>query len=100
MHYIMVEEEKVEVTESGRLIDASRWTEEVARGLAKTRGIAELTEEHFMVINCFRSNNGASSDMYQVMESLRKMIPDWPRFKQRFPGGLTQACVISSCTEP
>lgn len=100
MHYIKTDTKEVEVTESGRLADLSKWDEEIAKGLAKTRGIVELTDEHFAVINCLRSLNGESSDMYKVMQSLEKVISDWRVFKDFFPGGLDQAFIISGCKMP
>jgi len=43
-----------EVDEDGFICDTSQWTEEVAKGLASTEGIATLTEEHWKVIRFLR----------------------------------------------
>jgi len=43
-----------EVDEDGFLQDASRWTADVARGLATTEGIENLTEDHWKVLRYLR----------------------------------------------
>jgi dissimilatory sulfite reductase related protein len=44
-----------EADEDGFIQDTTKWTEEVARALAKLEGIGELTEEHWKVIRYLRS---------------------------------------------
>lgn len=100
MHYIKVEGKVIELTPGGRLVNPSQWNEKVVEELAKMFGIEKLTTEHFLVINCLRSNNGASSNGYMVMDNLRKVVPDWRLFKELFPKGLDQACNISNCDMP
>jgi TusE/DsrC/DsvC family sulfur relay protein len=43
-----------EVDEDGFLQDSSKWSDEVAIGLAKTEGIETLTEDHWKVIRFLR----------------------------------------------
>jgi tRNA 2-thiouridine synthesizing protein E len=44
-----------DVDEDGFIQDPTQWDEEVARGLAETEGIKELTEEHWKLIRYLRS---------------------------------------------
>ena len=43
-----------DVDEDGFIQDTSKWTDEVAIGLAKSEGIENLTEEHWKVIRYLR----------------------------------------------
>mgnify|MGYP001573785991 CR=1 FL=1 len=45
---------KIEVDEDGFIVDPNHWNEDVARALAGTEGIDELTEEHWGVMNYLR----------------------------------------------
>ncbi|MGB8861786.1 MAG: TusE/DsrC/DsvC family sulfur relay protein [Ilumatobacteraceae bacterium] len=44
----------VELNEEGFFVDPTVWTPEMASEMAKTDGIAELTEPHWTVINFMR----------------------------------------------
>ena len=44
-----------EVDEDGFMQDPSQWDDAMARALAETEGITELTEEHWKVIRFLRS---------------------------------------------
>jgi len=48
----------VEVNEEGFLVNHDDWNEEIAVELAKEEGIAELTPEHWQVINFSRESAG------------------------------------------
>ena len=44
----------LDVDEDGFISDGAQWTEEVAKALATTEGIENLTEEHWKVIHFLR----------------------------------------------
>ena len=49
----------VEVNEDGFFTDPSQWTEQMAPEIARTAGIDELTEAHWMVIKFMRAEYAA-----------------------------------------
>jgi dissimilatory sulfite reductase related protein len=99
MGYITVNGKEIKTTNSARLANPRDWSEAVAKGLAKVHGVEELTDRHFAVINCLRSLNGQSSDMFAVADALKKIVT-WKEFKNLFHRGLSQALVISGCEIP
>ena len=51
MPEIDVNGKKVEVDEDGFLVSLDQWDEEVAKYLAETEGLSELSEDHWKLIN-------------------------------------------------
>ena len=49
----------VEVNDDGFFTDPSQWTEQMAPEIARTAGIGELTEAHWMVIKFMRTEYAA-----------------------------------------
>ena len=45
---------ELETTSDGYLVDAADWTEEIAKEIAVSEGIEELTERHWDLINYLR----------------------------------------------
>lgn len=45
---------QLEVDSDGNLINLDDWNEDVARDIARTEGIPELTDRHWLVINFMR----------------------------------------------
>lgn len=91
----------VELDEDGFLEDHSVWTEEVAKVLAETEEIPELTEEHWKMINYLRDY----FDKFGVAPMVRKMVKD-SGFNQKkiyelFPAGPGKgACKIAGLPKP
>lgn len=50
----------VEVNEEGFMVNPNEWSEEIAVEIAKEEGIAELTPEHWKIINFCRQSAGTS----------------------------------------
>ena len=46
---------QLEVDEDGFIQDPNKWDEAIAKALAESEGITELTEEHWKVIRFLRS---------------------------------------------
>ncbi len=44
----------VEVDAEGFLVDPEQWNEDVARGIAASNGVAELTDRHWQVVRYMR----------------------------------------------
>ena len=77
--------ENIELNEEGYMVDASKWTKEIAAELAKEDGI-ELTDKHFEVLEFLRkrSENGETLTIRRVGKS---GIVDIKGLYQLFPGG-------------
>ena len=92
---------KIEVDEDGFIVDPNHWNEDVARALAGTEGIDELTEEHWGVMNYLR-------DYYQkfgVAPMIRKLCKEtgFPLKKiyDLFPSGPAKgACKLAGLPKP
>ena len=54
MASIAVGDQNIEVDEDGFIQEPDRWTESVAKVLAETEGVSELTERHWQLINYLR----------------------------------------------
>ncbi len=92
---------KIEVDEDGFIVDPNQWNEDVARALAGTEGIDELTDEHWNVMNYLR-------DYYQkfgVAPMIRKLCKEtgFPLKKiyDLFPSGPAKgACKLAGLPKP
>ena len=88
----------IERNEEGFMTDASEWTPEIAKVLAKQEGIEELTEAHWDVINFCRNHateSGASPTLRQITsgtevttKELFKLFPKGPAKKVSKIAGL------------
>lgn len=87
----------LEVTDEGYLVDSSKWTEEIAKEIAKEEGI-ELTDKHFEIIKFIRENAEAGLTIRKVGKS---GIVDIKGFYDLFPGGpLKISTKIAGITKP
>jgi TusE/DsrC/DsvC family sulfur relay protein len=77
--------QSVEVNDEGYMLDASKWTKEIATDMAKEIGI-ELTDKHFEVLEFLRtaSEKGETLTIRKVGKS---GIVDIKGLYQLFPGG-------------
>ncbi len=94
----------VDVDAEGFMTDASQWTEDIAKALAKEEGI-ELTEDHFKVISFMRKDfaeNGTAPSIRRLNKTggistkdLYSLFPDGPAKKAAKISGLPkpQGCV-------
>jgi tRNA 2-thiouridine synthesizing protein E len=84
--------------EEGFMTDATEWTPEIAKVLAKQEGIEELTDAHWDVINFCRDHateSGASPTLRQITsgtdvttKELFKLFPKGPAKKVSKIAGL------------
>lgn len=92
---------KVEVDEDGFMQEPDQWTEAVAKALATTEGVEDLTEEHWKVVNYLR-------DYYLkfgIAPMIRKLCKEtgFPlkRIYELFPSGPAKgACKVAGLAKP
>ena len=101
MAQLIVGDLTIELDEDGFLEDAMAWNEDVARALAETEEIEELTEEHWKMINYLRGYY----EQFGVAPMVRKIIKDsgfdQKKIYELFPAGPGKgACKISGLPKP
>jgi len=101
MAHIVVGDLTVELDEDGFLEDHLAWTEDVAKALAVTEEIEELTEEHWKMINYLRGYY----EQFGVAPMVRKMVKDsgfdQKKIYELFPAGPGKgACKIAGLPKP
>ena len=89
----------VDVDEEGYLTDASQWSKEIAKEIAKEEGI-ELTDKHFEVIDFVRAKVTAGEGL--TIRGIGKSgVVDAKTFYQLFPGApLKKVTKISGVPKP
>jgi len=101
MPTIVLAGKEFEVDEDGFIQDPERWDEEVAKALAETEDIKELTEDHWKVINYIRQYYL----QFGVAPMIRKLCKE-TGFKLKqiydlFPSGPAKgACKIAGLPKP
>lgn len=101
MSEIDVAGKKIELDEDGFIVEPSVWNEEVAKMLAKTEDVSELTEEHWKVINYLRDYYAK----FGIAPMVRKLCKDtgFPLKKiyELFPSGPAKgACKLAGLPKP
>jgi len=101
MAAITVGDKQIEVDEDGFIQDAAHWSEEVAKSLASSEGIASLTEEHWKVIRYLREY----FQKFQVAPPIRMLCKQtgFPLkyIYQLFPTGPAKgACKLAGLPKP
>jgi tRNA 2-thiouridine synthesizing protein E len=92
---------KIEVDEDGFMQEPDKWDEAIARALATTEGVEDLTEEHWKVVNYLR-------EYYQkfgIAPMIRKLCKEtgFPlkRIYELFPSGPAKgACKVAGLAKP
>lgn len=92
---------QVEVDEDGFIQDPASWSEDLARAIAQTEDVPELTEEHWKIINYLR-------DYYKqfgIAPMVRKLCKDTgiplKDVYAMFPSGPAKgACKIAGLPKP
>lgn len=99
--YLEVGDAKIELDEDGFIQEPEKWNEEVAKALAKTEGVEEMSEDHWKLVNYLR-------DYFQkfgVAPMIRKLCKEsgFPlkRVYEMFPSGPAKgACKVAGLTKP
>jgi len=92
---------KIDVDEDGFMNEPSEWNEEVAKALATTEAVEEMTEEHWKLVNYLR-------DYYLkfgIAPMIRKLCKEtgFPLKKvyELFPSGPAKgACKVAGLSKP
>ena len=92
---------KIDVDEDGFIQEPNQWNEEVAKALATTEAVADLTEEHWKVMNYLRNYYL----QFGVAPMIRKLCKDtgFPLKKiyELFPSGPAKgACKLAGLPKP
>lgn len=85
-----------EIDEEGFLIDAGKWSQEIAEILAKEDVPAGLTDDHWAIVAFMREYYQLHESVPPVRMVCRRTGLSMRRIKQLFPNGLTKgACRIA-----
>ncbi len=92
---------KIEVDEDGFMVNPDEWNEEIAKALATTEDVTDLSEEHWKVINYLREYNA----QYGIAPMIRKLCKEtgYPLKKiyELFPSGPAKgACKVAGLAKP
>ena len=91
----------IDVDEDGFMQEPDKWNEEIAKALATTEGVAELTEEHWKLVNYLR----AYFLQFGVAPMIRKLCKetgfDLKKVYALFPSGPAKgACKVAGLAKP
>lgn len=100
MPEIDVNGKKVEVDEDGFLVSLDQWDEDVAKYLAETEGLSELSEDHWKLINYLKDYYNE----YGIAPMVRKMTKEsgfsLKEIYDLFPSGPAKgACKIAGASK-
>ena len=92
---------KIEVDEDGFMQEPDQWNEAVARALATTEGVEEMTEEHWKLVNYLRDYY----TKFGIAPMIRKLCKEtgFPLKKvyELFPSGPAKgACKVAGLSKP
>jgi len=101
MEAIELEGIQIEVDEDGFIQEPDRWSEAVAKVIAKTEEVPELTEDHWKVINYLRNYY----QKFGIAPMIRKLCKEtgFPLkyIYELFPSGPAKgACKIAGLPKP
>lgn len=101
MPVIELEGVQVEVDEDGFIQEPDLWSEELARAIAKTEDVPELSEDHWKVINYLREYY----QQFGIAPMIRKLCKDTgfqlKEIYELFPSGPAKgACKIAGLPKP
>ena len=92
---------KIEVDEDGFIQDIEKWNEEVAKLLASSDGVAELTEKHWKIVNYLRDYH----QKFGIAPMIRKLCKETgfslKEIYELFPSGPANgACKVAGLAKP
>ena len=91
----------LEVDKNGHLTNSSDWSEAVAREIAHTEGIGELTEQHWAVIHFMRRVHGNEGAPPSIRRITKESGVDTKTLYELFPNGPgKKAAKISGLPKP
>ena len=92
---------KIQVDEDGFMEEPDQWNEDVALALASTEGVAELTEQHWAIVNYLREYFAK----FGVAPMIRKLCKETghplKEIYEMFPSGPAKgACKVAGLAKP
>lgn len=91
----------IELDADGNLANREDWSEELAKQLAVDEGIAELTSQHWMVINYMRSAFEKDGTVPSIRRLTKESGVDTKTLYQLFPKGpAKRAAKIAGLPKP
>ncbi|MDA8227109.1 MAG: TusE/DsrC/DsvC family sulfur relay protein [Desulfitobacterium hafniense] len=98
---LIVNGQAIPLDEDGFLEDTELWNEEVAKALALTEDVPELTEEHWKVINYLRDYFAKFGVAPMVRKLCKDTGCDLKTIYELFPSGPAKgACKIAGLLKP
>jgi TusE/DsrC/DsvC family sulfur relay protein len=91
----------VDVDEDGFMQEPDKWTEDIAKALASTEGVSELTDDHWKIVHYLRNY----FLQFGVAPMIRKLCKetgyDLKRIYELFPSGPAKgACKVAGLAKP
>lgn len=95
------QELKIEVDEDGFIQNPESWNEEVAKALASTEDVAEMTEAHWKIVNYLRDYY----KKYGIAPMIRKLCKETgfslKEIYELYPSGPAKgACKVAGLAKP
>ncbi|OGU14716.1 MAG: sulfurtransferase TusE [Ignavibacteria bacterium GWB2_35_12] len=92
---------KINVDEDGFMENPEEWNEDIAKALASTEDVTDITEEHWKIINYLRDY----FKQYGIAPMIRKLCKEtgFPlkRIYELFPSGPAKgACKVAGLAKP
>jgi TusE/DsrC/DsvC family sulfur relay protein len=92
---------RVQVDDRGYLVDFDQWNDKVAAALAADEGIAELTPDHWTVIDFLRDHQEAKGVAPMIRVLCRGVGMTLQQIYDLFPGGPARcACRVAGLPYP
>lgn len=92
---------EIEVDEDGFMADPAKWNEAVAKALAESEGVNDLTEDHWKIVNYLRQYY----QQFGIAPMIRKLCKETgyslKQIYDLFPSGPAKgACKIAGLPKP
>jgi tRNA 2-thiouridine synthesizing protein E len=90
----------IEVDEDGFMAEPDLWTEDVARALATTEGVQEMTDEHWKVVTYIRDYFAEFGTAPMIRKLCKGTFP-LKQLYELFPSGPAKgACKVAGLAKP
>ena len=92
---------KLEVDEDGFIQDPSVWTEDIAKALATTEDVNDLTDEHWKIVNYLRNYYLEFGIAPMIRKLCKQTGFPLKRIYELFPSGPAKgACKVAGLPKP
>lgn len=92
---------RIDVDDDGFMNDPSVWNEAVARALATTEGVTDMTDEHWKLVNYLRDYYVKFGVAPMVRMLCKETGVPLKRIYELFPSGPAKgACKVAGLTKP